>query len=210
MLSTAQASKELGPQSRQEIRDRAGFGFPSGGGESRERCGDGDITWAVRGPPAVAGEKPRKSAFQSTSHWHLPCQGAGHEDAPKPVRNTHRTQAPLTRRVPFRRRPQSLCARSRGWQRRGRGQFAVTGGVTAEGAASLRAAGWGLLLRVLRFWARLLTAAGAGDRGSRSLAAAGTSGSPRLSLGSQGALLWAALCTFSVLDVSRASHRCQR
>lgn len=141
MLSTAQASKELGPQSRQEIRDRAGFGFPSGGGESRERCGDGDITWAVRGPPAVAGEKPRKSAFQSTSHWHLPCQGAGHEDAPKPVRNTHRTQAPLTRRVPSRRRPQSLCARSRGLQRRGRGQFAVTGGVTAEGAASLRGAG---------------------------------------------------------------------
>lgn len=58
----------------------------------------------------------------------FPVQGAGHEDCTKPVRDTHPTQAPLTRHGPSRRRPRSLCARSRGWQRRGQGQLAVTGG----------------------------------------------------------------------------------
>nr|XP_048299938.1 uncharacterized protein LOC125406838 [Myodes glareolus] len=123
----------------------------------------------------VAGEKPRKVRSKAPVTGILPVRRAGQEDVPKPVRNTHRTQDPLTRRVPSRRRPQRLCAQSR---------------VVVEGAGTARSdwrpwqlkaqplcAGRGLLLRVLRFWARLLTASGAGDLGSRSLPAAGTSGS---------------------------------
>lgn len=94
-------------------------------GEQRPRCRKtgGSNTWTVRAPPEVTGGKWRNGAFQSSNHSLFPDR-RGHEEVPNPVRNTDRTQASLTRRVPSRRRPPTLCARR---QRRGWGQPVVTG-----------------------------------------------------------------------------------